>query len=120
MTLLKQIMIMLEDLGQQILNIAKKCRSFGVNSIVISSILMRKNNSINKIMTKVNEEISSTCAVNGFHFICNDIIDVSMIWKDGLHLTKDSTKVLANNFLKFLSFQGNTDFNVNSKKTLMD
>ena len=30
------------------------------------------------------------------------------------------SKWLANNFLKYLSFQGNIDFNVNSKKTLMD
>ena len=29
------------------------------------------------------------------------MIDVSMIWKDGAHLTNDGTKVLANNFLKF-------------------
>ena len=45
-----------------------------------------------------------------------DMTDVSMIWKDGLHLTNDGTKVLASNFLKYLSFQGNIDFNVNSKK----
>ena len=49
------------------------------------------------------------------------MIDVSIIWKDGLHLTNDGTKVLANNFLKYLkSFQGNIDFHVNSKKKLMD
>ena len=47
---------------------------------------MRKNVSINKIIKKVNEEISRMCAANGIHFIYNDIIDVSMIWKDGLHL----------------------------------
>ena len=109
-----------EDLGQRIVNIAKKCRSFDVNNTAISSILMRKNMSIKKIIKKANEEISSMCAAYGFHFICNDMIDVSMIWKDGLHLTNSGTKVLANNFLKYLSFQGNIDFNVNSKKTLMD
>ena len=109
-----------EDLGQRIVNIAKKCRSFGVNNIAISSILMRKNMSINKIIKKVYEEISSMCAANGFHFICNDMIDVSMVWKDGLHLTNNGSKALANNFLKYLNFQGNIDFNVNSKKTLID
>ena len=35
------------DLAQWIVNIAKKCRSFGVNYIAISSILIRKNVSIN-------------------------------------------------------------------------
>ena len=77
-----------DDLAQQIVNIAKKRRSFGVNN-AISSILPRKNVSINKIIKKVNEENYSMCAAIGFHFICNDIIDVSMIWKNGLHLTND-------------------------------
>ena len=73
--------------------------------------------SINKIIKNVNEEISSMCTANGFHFICNDMIDISIIWKDGLFLTNNSTKVLENNFLKYLKiFQGNIDFNVNCKK----
>ena len=46
-----------EDLGQRIVNIAKKCRLFGVNKIATPSILMQK-----KIIKKVNEEISSMCA----------------------------------------------------------
>ena len=78
---------------------------------------MRKNVSINKIIEKVNEEISSICAENCFHFICNDMVDVTIIWKDGLHLNNNGTKVLANNFLKYLErFQGNIDFTVNCKK----
>ena len=36
-------------------------------------------------------------------------------------ISNDGTKVLGNNFLKCLkSFQGNTDFDINSKKNLMD
>ena len=38
-----------EDLAQQIVNTAKKCRSFGANNIAISSILMRKNVRITKL-----------------------------------------------------------------------
>ena len=81
-----------EDLAQGIVNIAKKYRSFGVNNIEISSILIRKNESINKRIKKVNEDISRMSAANGFHFICNDMIDASMISKDGLHITNDGTK----------------------------
>ena len=77
--------------------------------------------SINKIIKKVNEEIFSMCAENGFHFICNDMIDVSMMWKDGLHLTNDGIKVLTNNLLKYLkSFQGNINFNVHSNSYITD
>ena len=74
---------------------------------------MRKNVSINKTIKKVNEEISSMCAENVFHFICNGMTDVSIILKDGLHLNNDGTRVLENKSLKI--FQGNIDFNVNSK-----
>ena len=36
-------------------------------------------------------------------------------------ISNDGTKVLGNNFLKCLkSFQGNIDFDINSKKNLMD
>ena len=53
------------------------------------------------------------CAENVFHFICNGMTDVSIILKDGLHLNNDGTRVLENKSLKI--FQGNIDFNVNSK-----
>ena len=39
---------------------------------------MRKKVSINKIIKKVNKDISNMCAANGFCFTSNDMIDVSM------------------------------------------
>ena len=41
------------------------------------------------------------------------MIDQIMLWKDGIHLTDDGTKMLAGNFLKCLgTFLGNViDFN---------
>lgn len=48
------------------------------------------------------------------------MISISMIWRNGLHLTSDGTKWLANNFPKYLKcFLENIDFTVNSRK-LMD
>ena len=47
-----------EDLAQEIINIAKKYRLFGVNENAISSILLRKNVKFNKIIKKVTELIS--------------------------------------------------------------
>ena len=39
------------------------------------------------------------------------MINVNVIWKDGLRLTNNSTLVLANNFLKYLKvYQGSIDF----------
>ena len=69
--------------------------------MTMPSILMWKNVSINKIIKKVNKYISNMCAANGFYFTCNDMIDVSMTLKDGLHLTNAGRKVLGNDFLKY-------------------
>lgn len=66
--------------------------------MTMPSILMWKNVSINKIIKKFNKYISNMCAANGFCFTCNDMIDVSMTLKDGLHLTNDGRKVLGNYF----------------------
>ena len=56
----------------------------------------------------------------GFYFICNDMIDVNVVWKDGLHLSNNGTNVLANNAFKYLkSFRGNIDFTLNNRN-LMD
>ena len=48
------------------------------------------------------------------------MIDVNVVWKDGLHLSNNGTKVLANNAVKYLkSFRGNKDFTLNNRN-LMD
>ena len=82
--------------------------------MAISPILMSND----KIIKKVNQEISSMSAANGFHFMwwhywCQFNI------KDSLILTKDCTKVLASIFLKYSkSFQEIIDFTVNSKNLI--
>ena len=59
--------------------------------------------SINKLIKKVNNEITCICTANGFHFISKDIISVSIIWKDGLHVINNFTEVSVNGFLKYLN-----------------
>ena len=56
---------------------------------------------------KVNDLISK-CISNGLDVISNDMININVILKDGLHLTKDGTVVLPNNVFKYLtSYEGN-------------
>ena len=65
----------------------------------MSSILMKKIVSINRLIMNVSNEITSIFTANGFHFIYKDIIDVSIICKDGLYVISNVTKVSANDFL---------------------
>ena len=43
-----------EDLAQRIIDVGKKCKSYGVINIAISSILVQKNHEVNEVIRKVN------------------------------------------------------------------
>ena len=91
-----------DDLAQRIIDIGKKCRSYGVNNIAISSILVRKNHEVNEVIKKVSNLLRTLCLEQGFNFTCNSAIARTMLWRDGLHLTNEGTKMLSNNFLQYL------------------
>ena len=91
-----------EDLAQRIIDVGKKCKSYGVNNIAISSILVRKNYDVNEVIKKVNNLLKTLCLEQGFTFICNSAIAREMLWRDGLHLTNEGKNMLSNNFLQYL------------------
>ena len=91
-----------EDLAQRIIDTGKKCKSYGVNNIPISSILIRKNHEVNEVIKKVNNSLTALCLEQDFTFICNSTIARAMLWRDGLHLTNEGTNMLSNNFLQYL------------------
>ena len=43
------------------------------------------------------------CVINGFGFICNDMITTKSIWKDGIHLQDPGTSILSKNFIEFVN-----------------
>ena len=110
--------INLDDLAQKIVDNGLKCRSYGVRSIAISSILVRSSIRLNQIILKVNNILKVLYATNGLNFICNDEIGREIVWKDGLHLSNDGTAMLADNFAKYLNINLGIDFNV-SKNLIM-
>ena len=63
-----------EDLAQRIIDIGKKCKSYGVNNIAISSVLERKNHEVNEVIKKVNNLLRALCLEQGFTFLCNSVI----------------------------------------------
>ena len=91
------------DLANRILQIRLKCRYDGVESIALSSVLVRNDNNLNKLIRGVNISLKHLCKVYGFDFICNDRIGKDLLWRDGLHLTDEGTTFLAINFLTFLN-----------------
>ena len=85
------------------MKIGLKCGYYGVESIAISSVLVRNDNNLNKLIRGVNISLKHLCRVYGFDFICNDRIGKDLLWRDDLHLTDGGTSFLVINFLNFLN-----------------
>ena len=91
------------DLANRILQIGLKCRYCGVESIAISSVRVRNDNNLNKLIRGVNISLIHLCKVCGFEFIYNDRIEKDLLWRDDPHLADEGTSFLATNFLNVLN-----------------
>ena len=92
-----------EDIARTIINIRLDCKNNGVNEVLISSILVKKNPNLTAIVRRANYMLSDLCEKNSFSFTCNDVITTKYLWKDGVHLQDMGTDILSNHFLKFLN-----------------
>ena len=97
------------------MNIGVKCNAYKVGNIAISSILVRSDPKINQVVKQVNWLLQGLCRTNNFYFTCNNAIDDTLLWKDGLHLAYESISKLSDNFLAHLTsfLLPSNDFNVN-------
>ena len=87
------------EIVNEIEKIGIKCKSAGINDIIISSIITRKDVDVEVKRISVNTLTKSMCQRNGFKFLSNDNISKSQLWKDGLHLSQRGLNSLANNFI---------------------
>ena len=93
-----------ETIANDIVNIARKCRNYGVKEIAVSGIISQKNNVCAERIKIINQMVSDICAAENFYFIDNRTITEEYLWTDGIHLLDHGTEVLVNNFLGLLSF----------------
>ena len=73
----------------------------GVNEIFISSLTVR--NRFQAKIDKINHLLRQKAAYFPYKFIDNNNIDKTHLSKDGLHLRREGTIILANNFLNALN-----------------
>ena len=92
-----------EEIAHEIINAGLYCRSAGVNEIVISGLICRKNHYFNSRVSKVNILLQKLCFENKFYFIDNNNIKSENLYTDGLHLLDNGKIILANNFIYFLN-----------------
>ena len=55
------------------------CKNNGVNEMLISSILVKKNPNLTAIVCRVNDMLRDLYEKNGFSFICNDVITTNYL-----------------------------------------
>ena len=91
------------DLAQKIIDIGKQCLFNGVKEILISSIFLKKQLKLTRIIREINDVLREKCKENNFHFICNDNITRENLWKDDIHLNDEGTHVFASNIVNFLN-----------------
>ena len=88
---------------------------YGVNDVVISSILVKKNPNLNALIQHVNDLLRDLlrdlCSMNSFGYICNDAITTEDLWKDGVHLQDLGANILSSNFKFVCSFLVENDNN---------
>ena len=92
-----------EEIARNIIKIGLNCKNHGVNDVVISSVLVKKNPNLNALIRRVSYLLGDLCSMHSFGYICNDPNTTEYIWKDGIHLQDLGTNILSFNFIKFVN-----------------
>ena len=90
--------------AENIINIANLCKEYGINEIVISSILPKKNMKLSKYIREVNHVLCDLFKINNIYFLAHDNIGRNFICD--IHTNKDGTYLLASNFVNFINIFG--------------
>ena len=90
------------DIAENIIKVALLCKEYGVNEVIISSILPKSNIKLSKLIRQVNGRLFDLCREINIYFLSNDNISRNFICKDGVHLNQEGTHILASNFVNFV------------------
>ena len=92
-----------KDIPKQLITSAKKYKSYGVKWVIISSILVKKQMKLSRIIRQVFIHLHEECERNNFLFVNNDDITREYLWRDGLHLNNNGTLIFGGNLVGFLN-----------------
>ena len=90
------------DVANDIMEIGIVCKKKGASRVCISGVPIRKAKFLQDRAKDINKILVDLCKINKFTFIDNSVIDIDCLHHDGVHLNRDGTKVLANNYLDCL------------------
>ena len=99
----KQRDLNVNDVVQIIIDTGLYCRECDVKDVIISSILVKPNFYLTKIIRQIDYLLSEYCVSNNFHYLTNDNISRQNLWKDGIHLNNVGNNILAENFISYVN-----------------
>ena len=94
--------INVSEIAKDIINIALRCRSHNIATILIASIVYSTKVS-HTIIQKLNELLLDECTKYGFHLADSRAVSKENLWKDGVHLVGSGKVIIANNLLNCLN-----------------
>ena len=93
-----------EKIADEVINIGLTAKEFGVENIIISGLIMRRNGvGPDQKRRAVNDILKTKCILNNFIYINNDVITLDDIDEDRVHLLEFGSVKLANNILRVLN-----------------
>ena len=84
-------------IADDIIKCVQRCRDFGANKVLVSSITYRPGHE--NLIKEVNNILNAKKFTNDFIIIYNDNIKATDIWRDDLHLNNRGRDILANNII---------------------
>ena len=92
------------DIANDLIAAAQTCKLYGVENIMVSSVLPRKTPYMNERCKELNRLLRIMCELYGFTFADHEgYITTRHLSKDGVHLNEDGSCQLARDYLYYIN-----------------
>ena len=92
-----------DEICDDIIKIALRCRSHNIATIFISSIAY--NIKVNlQLIHNLNGLLYNACTKYRFHFVDSGAVSKCDLWKDGILLLETGKVIIANNFISSINY----------------
>ena len=98
----KQHNLNVNDVVQRITNTGSYCKECGVKDVIISSILVKRNFHLTRIIRQIKDLFKEHYVSNNFHCLTNDNLSGQNLW-NCIHLNNVGNNILLENFTPYLN-----------------
>ena len=92
-----------DEICDDIIKIALRCRSHNIATILISRVAYSTNVNL-QLIRNLHCLLYNACTKYGFHFVDNGAVSKCDLWKDGIHLLETGKVIIANNFISSINY----------------